>query len=92
MKLTATTLALLGFMTMYGTTAHADLNEDYNECAKEIRATFPDHKKIKINKSRSRNFELKVQFKDAESIVVKCDRKDYELSLKDGTSLAVASK
>lgn len=92
MKLTATTLALLGFLTMYGTTAHADQNSDYNACKATVAETFPDYKKIKIKRMRSSSMNLFVKFEDAERIEVKCDRSDHTLALADGTPIQVASK
>ena len=93
MKLTATTLALLGFLSTYGTLAHAgDQNADYNACKATVAETFPDYKKIKIKRMRSSSMNLFVNFEDAERIEVRCDRKDHTLALTDGTSLTVASK
>lgn len=92
MKLTATTIALLGFLSAYGTLAHADQNEDYTACVAEVKATFPDHGAIKIKRMRSKNMDLWVNFPGAERIEVRCDRRDHTLALTDGTSLTVASK
>lgn len=92
MKLTATTLALLGFLSAYGTLAHADTNEDYTACVAEVKATFPDHGAIKIKRMRSKNMDLWVNFPGAERLLVKCDRRDHTIALKDGTPLQVAKK
>ena len=92
MKLTATTLALLGFLSAYGTLAHADTSEDYTACVAEVKATFPDHGAIKIKRMRSKNMDLWVNFPDAERLLVKCDRRDHTIALKDGTPLQVAKK
>lgn len=93
MKLTATTLALLGFLSTYGSLAHAgNQNQDYNACKATVAETFPDYKKIRIKRMRSSSMNLWVKFEDAESIEVKCSRADHTLALTDGTSLTVASK
>ena len=93
MKLTATTLALLGFLSTYGTLAHAgNQNQDYNACKATVAETFPDYKKIKIKRMRSSSMNLFVNFEDAERIEVKCDRSEHTIALKDGTPLQVAKK
>ncbi len=93
MKLTATTLALLGFLSAYGTLAHAgNQNEDYTACVAEVKATFPDHGAIKIKRMRSSSMDLWVNFPGAERLLVKCDRSEHTIALKDGTPLQVAEK
>jgi len=92
MKLTATTLALLGFLSAYGTLAHADTNEDYTACVAEVKTTFPDHGAIKIKRMRSSSMDLWVNFPGAERLLVKCDRTEKTIALKDGTPLQVAKK
>ena len=93
MKLTATTLALLGFLSTYGTLAHAGTqNSDYTACVAQVKTTFPDHKAIKIKRMRSKNMDLWVNFPDAERLLVKCDRAKHTIALKDGTPLQVAEK
>lgn len=93
MKLTATTLALLGVLSTYGTLAQAGSeNADYNACKATVAETFPDYKKIRIKRMRSSSMNLWVKFEDAESIEVRCSRADHTLALADGTSVTVASK
>ena len=93
MKLTATTLALLGFLSTYGTLAHADSQSaDYTACVAEVKTTFPDHGAIKIKRMRSSSMDLWVNFPGAERLLVKCDRSEHNIYLKDGTPLQVAKK
>ena len=93
MKLTATTLALLGFLSTYGTLAHADSQSaDYTACVAEVKSTFPDHGAIKIKRMRSSSMDLWVNFPGAERLLVKCNRSDKTIALKDGTPLQVAKK
>ena len=67
--------------------------EDYTACKASVAKTYPDYKKVKIERMRSGDMKLRVEFKDVDSIRVTCDRKDYTLSLKDGTPLfAVVAK
>jgi hypothetical protein len=93
MKLTATTLALLGFLSTYGTLAHADSqSSDYTACVSEVKATFPDHGAIKIKRMRSSSMDLWVNFPGSERLLVRCDRTEKTIALKDGTPIKVAKK
>ena len=66
---------------------------DYTACKATVANTFPDYKKVKIERMRSTDMSLRVSFKDSESIRVKCDRRDHTISLKDGTPLvAIVAK
>lgn len=93
MKLTATTLALLGFLSTYGTLAHADSQSaDYTACVSEVKSTFPDHGAIKIKRMRSSSMDLWVNFPGSERLLVRCDRTEKTIALKDGTPIKVAKK
>lgn len=93
MKLTATTLALLGFLSTYGTLAHADSQSaDYTACVAEVKSTFPDHGAIKIKRMRSSSMDLWVNFPGSERLIVRCDRTEKRIALKDGTPIKVAKK
>ena len=66
---------------------------DYTACKATVAKTFPDYKKVRIDRMRSNDIKLLVSFEDAESIRVVCDRTDHTLSLKDGTPLvAIVAK
>ena len=93
MKLTATTLALLGFLSTYGTLAHADSQSaDYTACVAEVKSTFPDHGAIKIKRMRSSSMVLWVNFPGSERLLVRCYRTEKRIALKDGTPIKVAKK
>ncbi len=93
MKLTATTLALLGFLSTYGTLAHADSqNADYTVCVEQVKAAFPDHGAIKIKRMRSSSMDLWVNLPGSERLIVKCDRTEKTIALKDGTPVKLAGK
>ena len=93
MKLTATTLALLGFLSTYGTLAHADSQSaDYTACVAEVKTTFPDHGAIKIKRMRSSSMDLWVNFPSKDRLLVTCNRTEKTIALKDGTPLQVARK
>ena len=93
MKLTATTLALLGFLSTYGTLAHADSQSaDYTACVAEVKTTFPDQGAIKIKRMRSSSMDLWVNFPSKDRLLVTCNRTEKTIALKDGTPLQVAKK
>ena len=79
----ALVLAFASTSAFAGTTS-----ADYTACKATVANTFPDYKKVKIERMRSTDMSLRVDpSRTSESIRVKCDRRDHTLSLKDGTPL-----